>query len=164
MKKMSRINILLRAGLVAIGVLATTGAHAQVYKCVGAGGATVYSQSPCPSGAKSSVISQEPRPAAAEAPGSKSAKPGAESAADKEMDYRKRQLDREAADKKATEQLAEEKRKQDDCRRAREAIAQYDIGGRLSRIDSKGERYYMGDDEIALERAKAQAVASQACK
>jgi hypothetical protein len=162
MKHMPRTNILLAAGLIAMGLLAAPGAHAQVFKCVDTGGKTVYSQSPCPSGAKSSVISRE-APPPAEAPASKAGKPAA-SAADKEMDFRKRQQEREAADKKASDQAADEKRKQDDCRRAREAVAQYDIGGRISRVDSKGERYFLDDSQIAQERAKSQQSVDQFCK
>ena len=99
MRNLSHRNIRIGLGLVVIGALAAPAAHAQVYKCVGAGGATVYSQSRCPSGAKSSVISQEPRPA--EAPASKTTKPTANSPAYQDMEYRKRQQDREAAEKKA---------------------------------------------------------------
>jgi hypothetical protein len=162
MKSMPRTNILLGAGLIVMGSLAAPGAHAQVFKCVDAGGKTVYSQSPCPSGAKSSVISQPPGPA--DAPASKTTKGGKTSTADQDMDFKKRQQEREAADKKASDLAADEKRKQDDCRRAREAVAQYDIGGRISRVDSKGERYFLDDGQIAQERAKSQQSVDQFCK
>jgi hypothetical protein len=162
MKNMPRTNILLGAGFIVIASLAASGAQAQVFKCVDAGGKTVYSQSPCPSGAKSSVISSDAPPPAA-TPASKTGKPAA-TAADKEMDFRKRQQEREAADKKASDLAADEKRKQDDCRRAREAVAQYDIGGRISRVDAKGERYFLDDSQIAQERAKSQQSVDQFCK
>lgn len=161
MLHMSRRNIQLGLGLIVVGALAAPGAHAQVYKCVGAGGKTVYSQSPCPSGAKSSVISEEARSSATNASATKAAP---NSPAEQDMEYRKRQKERETSDKKASDQAAEEKRKVDDCRRARETVAQYDIGGRISRVDANGERYFMDESQIAQERAKAKQSADQSCK
>jgi Domain of unknown function (DUF4124) len=158
-------------GLFVGGMLVASQAQAQVYKCVDSGGKTVYSQSPCPPGASSSVMGRKP-PAKADAPASKPAakadaqasKPAAKSFADQEMEFRKRQQEREEAEKKANDQLAESKRKQEDCRRAREQVAQYDMGGRISRMDDKGERYFLDENQVAQERAKAQASADQSCK
>src|SRR5438874_8777867 len=121
-------------------------AWAQVYKCVDASGNTVYSQSPCAPGQSAKVLSRK-APAEAEAPAA--AKPGAKPAANPEQDFRKRQKEREESDKKAAEQSAEAKQRADQCTRAKEAIAQYELGGRFSRIDEKGERSYMDDNQIA---------------
>jgi hypothetical protein len=161
LQHMSRRNIRLGLGLIVVGALAAPGAHAQVYKCVGAGGKTVYSQSPCPSGVKSRVISEETRSSSANAPETKAA---ARSPAEQEMEYRKRQQERGKAEKKASDQAADEKRKADNCRRARETVAQYDIGGRISRVNANGERYFMDENQIAQERAKAQQEVDQSCK
>ncbi|MBV8030147.1 MAG: DUF4124 domain-containing protein [Betaproteobacteria bacterium] len=145
-------NLVVAAGL----GLAATCAQAQIYKCVDAGGKTVYSQSPCPTGEKSRVITA---PEAAP-----SAKAGTKSAADQDFDFRKRQKERDVAEKKSAAQAADEKRREEDCKRAREALAQYQLGGRISKIDDKGERYFLGEDEISQERDKAQAAVSQTCK
>jgi hypothetical protein len=144
-------------------------AQAQVFKCVDANGKTVYSQSPCPKGSKSSTLSKTPPPASS-APADKkgdakaAAKPGATTAAEKDMEFRKRQQEKEEADKKAAQDAAQTKQAQENCARAKEQVAQYDIGGRMSRINAQGERVYLGDDEIAAERAKAQASVAQNCK
>lgn len=165
MKNPSRRNIRLGLlGLMVMGMLAAPGARAQVYKCVGADGKTVYLQSPCPAGAKTSVIKSDPGPAPSPAAADAKGKKPAASAADQDMEFRKRQLEREAAAKKSDAQTEEDKRNQDACKRARETIANYDIGGRISRVDDKGERYIMGDNEIAQERAKAQEAVNRTCK
>jgi len=150
-------------------------AHAQVYKCVDAKGKTVYSQVPCPAGASASVLGTKPAAAPAEPPAAKDAKadpskPPAKdpskpaTAAEQDQDFRKRQQERAEADKKAADQAAEVQRKQEDCRRAREQVAQYDMGGRIARMDDKGERYFLDDSQVAQEKAKWQAQADQACR
>jgi len=147
-------------------------AQAQVFKCVDAKGKTVYSQTPCPAGSSASVLGTKPPPAPAE-PAAKDdaakgepAKPAAKDAKPltPEEAFQKRQQERTEADKKAAEQAAEAQRKQEECRRAREQVAQYDMGGRIARIDDKGERYFLDDNQVASEKAKWQAQADQACR
>jgi len=135
-------------------------ASAQVYKCVDASGKTVYSQSPCPAGQSSKTISRS-APAEEAAP---EAKPGAKPPASPEQDYRKRQAERAEADKKSAEEEAKKKQQQDTCNRAREALAQFDMGGRFAGVDAKGEKYFYDDNRIAQERARAQQMANEACK
>jgi hypothetical protein len=151
-------------------------AHAQVFKCVDAKGKTVYSQNPCPAGASSSVLGTKPAPARPDPnpkePGKDDAsKPAAKAdpskpatTAEKDQDFRKRQQERAEADKKAADQAAEVQRKQEDCRRAREQVAQYNIGGRIARLDEKGERYFLEDAQVEQEKAKWQAQADKACQ
>jgi hypothetical protein len=153
-------------------LFAAAPAHAQVFKCVDAKGKTVYSQDPCPAGAASSVLGAKPAPARPE-PAAKDdpSKPAAKAdpskpatTAEKDQDFRKRQQDKAEADKKAADQAAETQRKQEDCRRAREQAAQYEIGGRIARLDDKGERYFLDDDQVAQEKAKWQAQVAKACQ
>jgi hypothetical protein len=148
-----------RMGLLLAGALTVAQAQAQIYKCVDSSGKTVYGQSPCPVGADSSVLSRKP-PAVADSPASK---PAANSTAEQDMGFRKRQQERADAEKKAGEQDAEVKRKQGECQRAREQVAQYAIGGRISRMDDKGERYFLDDDQVAKETARAQADVARLC-
>ena len=135
-------------------------ASAQVYKCVDASGKTVYSQQPCPAGESSKVISPT-APAEAAAP---EAKPGAKPPASPEQEYRKRQSERAEADKKSAEEEAKKKQQADMCNRAREALAQFDMGGRFAGVDAKGEKYFYDDNRIAQERARAQQMANDSCK
>ena len=150
----------MKFALLVMGMLLAAPASAQVYKCVDASGKTVYSQQPCPAGDTSKVISRSapPEPAPAEA------KPGGKPPASPEQEYRKRQAERAEADKKASEEEARKKQQQDACNRAREALAQFDMGGRFTGVDAKGERYFYDDNRIAQERARAQQTANEACK
>jgi hypothetical protein len=163
------MNAMLRIGFLVASLLAAAHAQAQIYKCVDSSGKTVYLQSPCPTGASSRVIGSKPSPAP-ETPASKSGTPADKSASAKaapltpEEAFQKRQKERAEAEKKASDQAAELKRRQDDCQRAREQVAQYDMGGRISRMDAKGERYFLDDDQIAREKAKAQASAAELCR
>ena len=156
--------------LLTVTLLTAPLAHAQVFKCVDAKGKTVYSQTPCPSGASATVLGTKPRPAAAEPAETKDA--GAKGAAAKkdekpltpEEAFQKRQKEKAEADKKSAEQAAADQRKQEECRRAKEQVAQYVAGGRIARIDDKGERYFLDDSQIESEKAKWEAQAQQACR
>ncbi len=133
-------------------------ASAQVYKCVDASGKTVYSQAPCPAGQSSKTIRSSPPP---EAP---AATPGAKPPANPEQEFRKRQSEQADAEKKAAEEEAKAKQRAEACSRAREAIAQFEMGGRFAGVDAKGERYFYDDNRIAQEKARAQQIASENCK
>ena len=152
---MSAVSLTSRAALVAAGCLLASGAQAQVYKCVDASGKTVYSQAPCPSGDKAKTLSSQPPPAASS---------GGKSANDSEMEFRKRQMARDEADKKAAQAASEDKQKQENCNRARASVAQLEAGGRLSRFNANGEREFLGDAELAQEKARSQALVAQWCK
>jgi hypothetical protein len=126
----------------------------------------VYLQSPCPPGQSSKVISSKPA-ATEEAPAAKGApaKPGAKAPPlTPEQAYRKRQKEQEEADKKANDQSAEAKRKQEACQRAREQLTRFEVGGRIAGVDGKGERYFLDDNQIAQEKAKAQSSVNELCK
>jgi len=146
--------------LFASRLLVAPQAWAQVYKCVDAAGSTVYSQSPCPPGQSAKVLSRKP----AAVPDAPATKGGAKPAANPEQEYRKRQKEREEADKKANEQSAEAKQRQEQCARARESVAQYEMGGRFSGMNEKGERYFMDENQIAQAKARAQALVTESCK
>lgn len=147
--------------LVFAALLVPAAAWAQVYKCVDASGRTVYLQSPCPAGQSSKVLSTKP-PAEPQTPSQ--SKPGAKPPLTPEQAYQKRQKDREEADKKTAEESADAKRKQEACQRSREQVTRFEAGGRIAGMDSKGERYYLDDDQIAREKAKAQASVNEWCQ
>lgn len=148
----------MKLALLVTGLLLAGPASAQVYKCIDAHGKTVYSQQPCPAGESSKVISRSAPPAAEEA------KPGAKPPANPEQEYRKRQAERAEADKKSAEEESRKKQQQEACTRAREALAQFDMGGRFAGVDAKGEKYFYDDNRIAQERARAQQIANDSCK
>jgi hypothetical protein len=149
--------------------LGVASAQAQVYKCVDASGKIVYSQDPCPANMKPGRISRNvpPAPAAAPADAVKgaAAKGGApKTAAEQEQGYRKRLQDREKLAKESEEKSAEAQRNQENCRNARERLAQYEIGGRIGRINAQGDRYYLDDAQIEQEKARARTDAAKFCK
>ena len=148
----------MKSALLIAAALFAAPASAQVYKCVDAHGKTVYSQQPCPAGESSKVISRSAPPAA------EAAKPGAKPPANPEQDYRKRQAERAEADKKSAEEESRKKQQQEACTRAREALAQFNMGGRFAGVDAKGEKYFYDDNRIAQEKARAQAIADENCK
>jgi hypothetical protein len=162
---------MIRIALLAVAFLAAANAQAQVYKCVDAGGKVVYSQTPCPANMKSDSMTRK-RSSAAAAPSAdspadkpadaaKSAAP--QTPAEQEQAFRKRQQDQAKAAKETAEKSAEAQRKAESCRNARERLAQFDIGGRLGRINAQGERYYMDDAQVEQEKARARSDAAQSC-
>jgi hypothetical protein len=54
--------------------------------------------------------------------------------------------------------------KRENCVRAQEYLRTMESGQRISRTDSKGERYYLDDAQIAQETAKARESVQQWCK
>src|SRR6266545_7061608 len=161
--------VMIRIALFASALLGAASAQAQVYKCVGAGGKVFYSQDPCPAGMKPGAMSRKPASAPAAAPADGAAKADAakssapKTPAEQEQAFRKRQQEQAKAAKESAEKSAEARRKEENCRNARERFAQYEIGGRIGRINAQGERYYLDDAQIEQERARTRAAVAQAC-
>jgi hypothetical protein len=162
--------------LAIVALLAAGAANAQVYKCVDASGKTVYSQNPCPANTKSesmshSVIAPSAAAPAASAAGAAPAGDAAKAAtssapktaAEQEQAFRKRMQDQSEADKKEAAKLAQAKDKQENCQRARTQLGQMTAGGRITRTNEAGERYFLSDDQIAQERGRAQSQVDQWC-
>lgn len=139
--------------------LASGAAQAQVYKCVGAAGKTVYSQTPCPEGAKSTTLGRS-----APAPSGAAGAPAAQkSAAQLEQEFRKRHVEQEKAEKKNSEQAAQTKEKEENCRSARAQLVSLDSGMRQMRVNEKGERYYLEDAQMGQEKARARRAVETSC-
>jgi len=166
---------MIRFALFVFAMLAASAAQAQVYKCLDAHGATVYRQDPCPPSMKRESMSKPgiaPAPAAAPAAasgepsgkaGKGDAKKGPMTPAEQEQAFRQRQQNAAKASKEADEKAAAAKRKEANCNDARQRLATYSLGGRVTTVDANGERTYLEDSQIAAERAKAQADISQLC-
>jgi len=157
-----------RPVLSVIALLCATSAHAQVYKCVEAGGGIVYSQNPCPANSKSATINRTvpvAPPASAGNAGKGAAAKAAtpKTPAEEEQAFRKRQQEQQEAQKKAAEKTAEAKQKEDNCQRAREQLAQLEAGGRITRFNEKGEKSYLDDDQVNQEKARARSLVGQWC-
>jgi hypothetical protein len=162
--------------LVAISLalcLAALPASAQMYKWVDSNGKVQYSDKPPPSNVKTEKL-RAPAPApATSAPAAgdtkdgtpkDAVKAGPKTPAEQEQAFRKRQLDAAKAQEEEGKKQAEARDRAENCRRAKAALANLQIGGRQIRIDDKGERVYLDDQQIAQETAKAQQEATGACK
>ena len=160
---------MIRIALLAVASLVASSAQAQVHKCVDAAGKIIYTQDPCPANTKPGSISRSviqtpaaaPADSAAKGDAAKSAAP--KTAAEQEQAFRKRQQDQAKAAKESEQKSAEAQRKAENCRNARERLTQYEIGGRQSRINAQGERYYLDDSQIDQEKARARADVAQSC-
>ncbi|HJY75127.1 MAG TPA: DUF4124 domain-containing protein, partial [Burkholderiales bacterium] len=109
-----------------------------------------------------------PAPAAAPAvaagkAGKAEAKKGPMTPAEQEQAFRQRQVDAAKAAKEADDKANQAKIKEANCNNARQRLATYSMGGRISRVDANGERYYVDDAEIAAGKNQAQADVSSMC-
>jgi hypothetical protein len=145
-------------------------AFAQMYKWVDSEGKVQYSDKPPPSNIKTEKLrnpaSATSAPAASEGKsGAKkdAVKPGPKTVAEQEQAFKKRQLDAAKAQQEAGQKQAEAREKAENCRRAKAAVTSLQIGGRQMRIDEKGERAFLDDQQVAQEMAKAQQEAAAAC-
>jgi len=86
--------------------------------------------------------------------GSKQMDAAKKALADKELEIQRLQ-EQQAAQKKAADEAA--------CRNAKSRLAQFEQGGRIYRIDDKGERQYYGDQDISAEISKANADIERFC-
>jgi len=155
--------------------LCAAAANAQQYKWKDSRGRTVYGDLP-PAGVKATPMSSVSPPAAAATPAPAKAG-GAESGskagakdgkpltpAEQEMEFRRRVKEaQEAAAKKAKEDQAERDKKQN-CELAREQERTLASGQRVSRVDEKGERYYVNDAQRAEELSQARRSISEWCR
>lgn len=160
---------MIRFVLFAFTLLTAAAAQAQVYKCLDANGGTVYRQDPCPPSMTRETMQKGGIPAAPVAAPADSAakgnaaKGGPKTPAEQEQAFRKRQQDAAKAAKEADQKSAQTQAKEANCTSARQRLAQLEIGGRISQIDDKGERYYMDDAQIEAGKTRARTDVSQFC-
>lgn len=132
-------------------------AHAELYKWVDSEGRIQYSDRPPPPGASKEQRLNIPRnpPAAAipAAPAAEGQPAEPKTAADKEVDYRKRKVDEEQARQKSE---AEEKQRQEQCINAQQRLRGFEDAGRVYTVNEKGERQYIDDEARArgIEQAR----------
>lgn len=155
-----------------IALLSVAGlAQAQINKCVDASGKTVYSQGPCPKGAKASSVAAAPPAAASAAKAGDPAKGGAvakssgpKTAAELDQEFRKRQTDQAAAAKKDEDKQTREKLEKENCDSSRQQLTSLEIGGRQSSINAAGERVFMDEAQIESQKQRARQGVATYCK
>jgi hypothetical protein len=83
---------------------------------------------------------------------------------DKELEAKKKQAaEAEAARKKAEEERIT-KGRIENCARAKQAMASFDAGLRISRTNASGEQEILDDTSRAVERARVQGLVNSECK
>lgn len=149
-------------------------ASAQLYRWVDKDGKVRYGDTP-PSGVETRTLGSPPRatpPAAgddatkddaAKDDAAKDARKGPLTPAEQEQAFRKRQTDARKAQEKEELARKDSEAKQANCARARESLANYESGQRVSRTNAQGERYYLDDDTRAAEAVKARQAVSEWC-
>ena len=136
-------------------------AQAQQYKWVDKNGRTQYGDTP-PPGVKATPL--RPPPAQVSQPAAKGAGKTPLTPAEQELEFRRRQKEKEdAAAKEAQAKQAAEAEKQN-CANAKQTLRTLETGQRITRTDEKGERYFLDDAQIARETAHAREAVSSWCK
>lgn len=97
-----------------------------------------------------------PAPAEAAAPAS----PGV----DKSLAEKKKQADAADAAKRKADEERNATVRAENCARAQQAKAGLDMGGRMTRINEKGEREFMDESAIAAEQQRLQGLISENCR
>lgn len=145
-------------------------ATAQLYKWVDADGTVKYSDKPPPSNVKTEKLRIPARaPDAPAAPADKEGAPkdaskaGPLSTAEKEQAFRKRQSEAAKEQEKQAQKDKQAADRAENCRRAKAALANLELGGRQSRVNEKGERVFLDEQQIANETARARQDAAAAC-
>ncbi len=153
-------RFLLQAALAAAALCIALPASA-ICKWKDANGRVQYSDNP-PPGVRCEGTVSVPPPVSSGS--STASKPSSRSVQEQEMEFRKRRLEREEADKKAQKERDVSDAKRQNCEAARAQAAGLASGGRVVRYDANGQRMFLSDEEIAAELAKTQKQVDQYCK
>jgi hypothetical protein len=149
--------------LVFIAGVMLAGAAAAQYKWTDRDGRVQYGDAPPPGvnaapmrrGAAPALPQAEASDKQAEASDKKDdAKKGPLTTAERDAEFRKRQQDAEKNRQKQAKSEREAADKLENCSRARDSVRTLE-SGRVTRTDSKGERYFLDDNQLAQETVKA---------
>lgn len=165
----SREIAMQRYGLIALLAIGLPAA-ADIYKWVDGTGEIHYTDQPPPPNAKLMEHVKGPAPAAGEAaaaPAQPGRNPpptaGQKGVAEQEMEFRKRQAEREKAEAGQQAQLADAETKRKNCELARNNLAGLQARSRVTKYGPNGEIVYLTDEEITAAIVDAQRVADSWC-
>jgi hypothetical protein len=165
--------------LLLVALAAAPHASAQ-YQWRDANGRMVYSDMPPPASVPPSAVQRAPArqtpagtsggsgaaasaPAAAPVPAAASATP-APTLADREMEFRKRRMEREAAERKAAEAEAQSQRAAAACEDSRAQVRALESGMRVARVNERGEREFIDDTTRASQLEAARKSVREFCR
>lgn len=145
-----------RLTIAAFGALAVYAAQAQIYQWKGSDGKTTFSDKP-PAGP---VREQRTIGKGTAAPDTAGAP---KSAAERDLEFRKRQLEgKEKAEKALKEQAAAADR-EENCRRAKQQLAALESGERIAVRDDKGEPHIIDDAQRQQETERTRKIVAESC-
>lgn len=159
---------------VLIPVMVPVLAQAEIYKWKDKDGSIRYSDVPPPSNIKNEPISKKiPKAPVAATPAENGSAPAVNQAGtakpkdtvplSKEEAAAKRAKEAEVQKKTDEVKQAELKFKQESCAAARNNLRMFSGGGRIMTTDEKGERRYLGDDEISKGESDAKRDVEKFC-
>ncbi|MEQ1599694.1 MAG: DUF4124 domain-containing protein [Methylotenera sp.] len=146
--------------------------HAEIYKWKDKNGAIRYSDTPPPSNVKQEAVgSKKATQSTGQPPLApvESAKPAASKdvtktpVSNEDAAATKRQADAEVDKKNKTEKEKQEAAKAENCKIARGNLENYTQGGRIYKMNEKGEREYVSDAGLAEGKAQAQKDIEENC-
>lgn len=139
--------------VLACALACSSAAFGQLYKSIDKDGRVIYSdQPPVATDSKQLKISPGPPPAppASAKDRNKEAEKGKAAASEKAK----------ADEENAKRAKAHEER----CASAKAQLRNLGEGGRFTALDAKGERYFLDEQQVEAERAKAQKAVDESCK
>lgn len=140
---------------------AATSAHAQIYQWKDESGRTVLSDKPPPGNARSTrKVDSEATPASAPAP----AVAAPASNADRELAFRKRQIEAQQNADKEQRAQAEKDQRRENCERMRAQLQSLESGERIALRDAQGERYFLDDAQREQEIARTRQTLQSLCR
>jgi hypothetical protein len=142
--------------LAVVAFLAAATVSAQVYEWKDESGKTNYSDKP-PIG----NVRQQRRLDSAPPPVISTTQ---KTAADRELEFRKRQKEAQESAAKSDKDQAASAEKQENCANARRQLQILESGERVAQRDDKGERYFMDDARREQEIAKMRQAVESNCK
>ncbi|MBL0418778.1 DUF4124 domain-containing protein [Ramlibacter sp. AW1] len=144
------------------------------WQWVDSGGRRVFSDQPPPPDIPARSILKQPGQRAASVPAAQpaAAEPSAPTASpqplaggqDKELEARRKKAQEAEAQKRKVEEERVAKAQAENCARARQAKATFDSGMRLARLNDKGEREILDDEQRAAELKRIEQVIASECK
>jgi hypothetical protein len=141
-------------------------AHAQ-WQWVDKDGRKVFSdRAPPPDIEDKNILKRPAVRAAASTPAATAAGQGAPAAAgvDKSLSEKKKQVDAAEAEKRKADDERNARVRADNCARAQQAQAALQAGGRMTRMNEKGEREFMDEAAIAAEAQRLQGLIDENCR
>ena len=130
-------------------------AGAQINKCVDASGKVVGYAAECPQGTRSEATKIRSSPASSET---------AKGLAERDADFRKRQIERQEAAAKAEQKTADAAQRKHACEEARSHLKSLQERQRITRTDPKsGESIFLKDSDYPQEMQRTQRFLSDNC-